>query len=310
MAGAIFDAEGRVLIQQRLQHQHLGGCWEFPGGKLESGETREEGLARELEEELGITPEVCRPLITVAYDYADKRVLLDVWRVDRFRGEPQSLEGQPFRWIELEQIGDYEFPAANWPIIHALGLPDRLLITPDPGGDGDGFLRRLEQAVKSDVSLVQLRAPSLSAADYLALAREALSLVRAAGGKLMLNGAPALIDRLPADGLHLPGRYLSQIEQRPLPAELLLSCACHDEAELARARSVDADFVLLGAVKPTQTHPGRPPLGWPAFDALVHGFPLPVYALGGMESDDQAIAWQHGGQGIAAIRALWPALVG
>lgn len=100
-------------------------------GKVEDGEPVRAALARELEEELGIRVERARPLIQVRHDYADKHVLLDVWEVDGFSGEAHGAEGQPLAWVEPRELADYEFPAANAPIVQAARLPAHYLITPD-----------------------------------------------------------------------------------------------------------------------------------------------------------------------------------
>ena len=109
-----------VLISKRLQHLHQGGLWEFPGGKVEPGESVYQALCRELYEELGILVEAAEPLIEVEHDYPDRRVLLDVWRVTGFAGQPEGRQGQDFRWVPLCELHDYQFPAANAPILGAL----------------------------------------------------------------------------------------------------------------------------------------------------------------------------------------------
>ena len=103
--------------------------WEFPGGKVESGEPVQIALSRELDEELGIQVNGARPLIRISHHYPDKSVLLDVWWVDAFTGEAHGREGQPVRWVRPKQLNEYEFPAANRPIVTAAQLPSRLWIT-------------------------------------------------------------------------------------------------------------------------------------------------------------------------------------
>ena len=117
VTAAIIMQDGKVLIAQRAREDRLALKWEFPGGKVEEGEAVGKALARELREELGIEVLACSPLMTVSHDYADKAVLLDVWRVTAFMGEPQGLEGQPVRWVPRHALADYEFPEANTPIM-------------------------------------------------------------------------------------------------------------------------------------------------------------------------------------------------
>lgn len=123
VAGIIVDDEGRILIARRPDHVHQGGLWEFPGGKCEPGEAPEAALARELGEELGITISRFSPFRCIAHDYADKQVLLDFWWVDGFSGEPSGAEGQQVRWVERASLGDYDFPAANEPVVAVLMEP-------------------------------------------------------------------------------------------------------------------------------------------------------------------------------------------
>ncbi len=120
MAGLLIDVEGRVLLAQRPAGKHLAGMWEFPGGKLESGEAPLAALARELHEELGIRMLHAEPLIRVPWQYGEQELLLDAWRVDRWGGVPRSLEGQALQWLPPEQIDPATLTPADGPILRAL----------------------------------------------------------------------------------------------------------------------------------------------------------------------------------------------
>ena len=121
------DAAGSVLIAQRPAGKHLAGGWEFPGGKLEPAEERLAGLARELREELGITLiGIPRPLIRVRHAYTSREVLLDIWVVKGYGGEPRGLDGQALRWCSQEELEAAELLPADRPIVAALRLPERL----------------------------------------------------------------------------------------------------------------------------------------------------------------------------------------
>jgi mutator protein MutT len=119
-----------VLIAQRPAGKHLAGSWEFPGGKLGSGEARVAGLARELREEIGIEIWRPRPLIRVRHEYPQAKVLLDVWVVRRFRGDARGLDGQKLRWLRRRELAlasaGGELLPADQPIVAALNLPERL----------------------------------------------------------------------------------------------------------------------------------------------------------------------------------------
>ncbi len=116
----VLDAQRRILVSRRAESAHQGGLWEFPGGKVEAGESLADALARELREELDIGIGRTSALLTVEHDYGDRRVLLDVHVVWEFSGEARSMEGQPLAWVEAEVLGDYAFPAANLPIVRAV----------------------------------------------------------------------------------------------------------------------------------------------------------------------------------------------
>lgn len=118
--GVIENGAGAVLISRRGASQHQAGKWEFPGGKVEAGESLPEALARELYEELGIRVLSCRALMVVDHDYVDKQVRLDVWRVTSFSGEPTGREGQAVSWVAIPALAGYAFPEANTPIVEAV----------------------------------------------------------------------------------------------------------------------------------------------------------------------------------------------
>ncbi|MCF6322995.1 MAG: Nudix family hydrolase [Gammaproteobacteria bacterium] len=304
MAAAIVR-DGKLLLARRHVEAHQGGLWEFPGGKVECGEDVRTALARELDEELGITLESARPLISVPHDYPDKSILLDVWRVDGFSGDAHGREGQPLMWVAIDELQQHDFPRANLPVITAMQLPAHYLITPDPVKEGDQFLKRLEVSLQAGVRLVQLRAKSLARPAYCALAVEVKVLCRRYEAKLLLNGSADMVLAVGADGLHLSGDELSSLNNRPLGCDYKLSASCHDAAELKQASDVGIDFAVLSPVMPTNTHPGAETLGWQQFESLLEASQVPVYALGGMMLADLATAQNAGAQGVAAIGALW-----
>jgi 8-oxo-dGTP diphosphatase len=119
--GVILDAERRILITRRAAGAHQGDLWEFPGGKVEPGETLDVALSRELREELGIAIGKTSALLEVLHDYGDKSVLLDVHVVWEFSGEARPLEAQPMAWVTPQELAHYAFPAANLPIVAAIG---------------------------------------------------------------------------------------------------------------------------------------------------------------------------------------------
>jgi len=305
VAAVIRDDNQQVLIAKRPDHAHQGGLWEFPGGKRDASESPEQALIRELQEELDIRATQYRPLIQVPYRYPEKSILLDVWEVSAWQGQPHGKEGQPIQWVREGELGNYHFPDANLPIIKACQLPPLYLITPVVGEDENVFVQQLQAALASGISLVQYRQKGLSVDQFESLASQVVQACRAAGARVILNSAPELVERLQADGLQLNTSELMSLTHRPLSDRYLVAASCHNQAEIQRAAELDLDFALLSPVQPTATHPEAHPIGWEQFADIVKRASLPVYALGGVSRLDMERAWQAGGQGVSAIRALW-----
>jgi 8-oxo-dGTP diphosphatase len=302
--GVIRNSSGEVLLARRHPHQHQGGLWEFPGGKLEAGETVADALRRELQEELTITVRQASPLIRIAHDYGDKRVLLDVWRVDAFDGEPQCNEDQPIRWVAPEALPEFDFPAANRPIVTAARLPGSYPIINGQLDDEDALFEQLEIVCRHGHQLAQWRVKADDDQAYLVQARRAVEHGRPHGLSLLLNAKPEQALAAGAAGVHLNGRRLWALRHRPLPAPMWVAASCHNPADILQAERMGVDFIVLSPVLATPSHPDSPPLGWDRFGAWTDAAKLPVFALGGLGLDHLAQAQTHGAQGIAGIRAF------
>lgn len=118
--GVVVREDGKILLARRPDHLHMGGRWEFPGGKVENGETVQQALIRELREEVAIEVRELQPLTEIRHDYPEKSVLLDTWWVTGFSGEAKGLEGQETAWVAVAELGNFRFPDANQPIIEAI----------------------------------------------------------------------------------------------------------------------------------------------------------------------------------------------
>ena len=366
VAAAITDPRGRILLARRTAGRDLAGLWEFPGGKREPGETPEQALIRELDEELGIQVQVGSPLIAVPQAYPHRRMRLDVRRVSAWKGIPKGHEGQALAWVPPHRLASYAMPPADIPVVAALTQPDRYLVTPAPGehtvadrrsrergfppsptasapdrrprerGDPASYLpfptprhsraggspwtlgptgaesedaawlAGIERALATGIRRLHLRLPHTFRHDRrTALFTRAVALIHAAGAEALIGGDIELA-RATGAGVHLRAAQLAGLHERPLPRTLLVAASCHDEAELHHAQRLGCDFAVLGPVQPTPTHPEAPGLGWTRFAALRETVSLPIYAIGGLAPADIPKARQHGAQGIAAIRALWP----
>lgn len=296
------------LLAQRPADKIWAGYWEFPGGKIEPGETAHAALVRELQEELGIAVQRATPWLMRQFTYPHATVRLNFFRVTAWQGELHPHEGQQFAWQPLaafraEACVSPLLPA-NAPVLRALSLP--LLYAISNAGElgVDEFLRRLELALAQGLRLLQLREKNMPATEFRTLAVRTLKLAHAHGAKVMLNGDVALAQELGADGVQLTGSQLAQLSERPQ----LEWCAasCHTAAELRRAEALGCDFALLSPVLPTLSHPGATPLGWENFSALARDCSIPVYALGGLTLKDKEMACLHGAHGIALLRQAWP----
>ena len=304
VAGVITDARGRILLARRTVGRDLAGLWEFPGGKVDPGETPGQALARELREELGIEARIGAPLIEVPQQYPHKRLRLDVRHVASWSGTVKALDGQALAWVPPAKLAAYPMPPADRPVVAALGAPDRYLITPVPEDDAR-WLAGLEAALEAGIRRVQLRAPGWEGPRWHALVEQAIVRCLAVDAEVLVNGDVALAQACGV-GVHLRASQLMAMGQRPLPEGQAVFASCHDGAELAHAEAIGCDAVVLGPVLPTASHPGAPTLGWQGFAALREHVALPIYALGGMTPAHIDEARRHGAQGVAAIRGLWP----
>ncbi|GHE95083.1 8-oxo-dGTP diphosphatase MutT [Thalassotalea profundi] len=120
VAVGVILSDKQVFLTKRAEHVHQGGKWEFPGGKVETGESVAQALYRELKEEIGIEVLSCLPLVEIAHDYPDKSVLLEVFVVDNYLGEPSAQEGQQESWFDINDLSALDFPEANQAIIEKL----------------------------------------------------------------------------------------------------------------------------------------------------------------------------------------------
>lgn len=303
--GVVRGADGRVLIAERRPGTPGAGEWEFPGGKIEAGETVEQALSRELHEELGISVIHSRPLIRVGHAGPAGPVILHAREVLEHQGEAYGREGQSLDWIERGRLRCPPLLLSSRSIVHALKLPETYLFTGQEPSESDVFLSRLETALRSGVTMLRLRRPDLDDNEYHELARDALPVAHAAGAAVLLDRDAGQVEESGADGLHLNSHSLMTLDGRPIGASRWLAASCHDGGQLRQAARIGCDFAVLSPVAPTSSHPDARPLGWPAFSELAREAALPVYAMGGMSPADRCTAREHHGQGTAGISAFW-----
>jgi len=302
-AAVLQRPDGSFLLAQRPADKIWAGYWEFPGGKVEQGESAYKALVRELREELGIEVKAAYPWLTRVFIYPHATVRLSFFRVTDWTGELHPHEGQQFSWQQPRQVLVSPILPANTPILRALELPDLYAISNAAELGVEVFLSRLEAKLDGGLGLIQLREKNMPGDEFRVLAQRVLKLAHARGAKVLLNGDVQLAQELGADGVQLSAQQLVELQERP--ALDWCAASCHNIEELCRAQDLDCDFALLSPVLPTLSHPGAPHLGWDSFAAIAGGVSIPVYALGGLTDGARQIAWQHGAHGISLLRQAW-----
>lgn len=303
-AAVILRPDGDVLLAQRPVGKAYEGYWEFPGGKLEPGETPRAALDRELREELGLDVVRASPWFVQRYVYPHAHVELHFFRVFEWRGEPHGHDNQAFAWQTPGRFDVAPLLPANTLVLRALLLPSVYGITLAGALGADAFLGRAQAAFAQGLRLVQVREKDWSESRQRELCTALIGLADAHGARVLLNGTAENARAWGCAGVHWTSAALAAAAERP--RDLLCAASCHSAAELARAGELGLDFAVLGPVQPTPTHPDAAPLGWSGFASLVADAMLPVYALGGLARADLDVAIAHGAHGVALRRAAWP----
>jgi 8-oxo-dGTP diphosphatase len=292
-----------VLLAQRPEGKPWAGWWEFPGGKIEQGESVLLALKRELHEELGIEVLTAFPWLTRSFEYPERQVNLHFFIVRDWWGEPQACEGQVLSWQYPGSVSVGPMLPANAPILPALCLPEIYAITNMLELGEAMFFERMLTALDDGLKMIQVREKQLSTEALTQFARKVIGLAKPYAAKVIINSTIKLAQELNADGVQLNSRQLMQMQAKP--EGLICGASCHNALELEHAKQLGLDFVLLSPVLATQSHPDAKALGWTSFAGYLIDYPLAVYALGGMKPEHLLSAWQHGAHGIAMQRAIW-----
>lgn len=305
VAGVLRDTRGRILLARRTEGRDLAGAWEFPGGKVEPGESADQALRRELHEELGIDVGHIEALISVPQRYPSKSIVLDVYSVQSYTGKPRGREKQALAWSPPEKLASYPMPPADRPVVAALTQPSSLAITPEFYGEKQSFLSYIERQLDSGIRLIQLRTQLPGGKSRKELALDIRTLCQASDAILSINEDIELAKALDCP-VHLKSWQLMQADIVSQLAGLSFSAACHTIEELRRAEILAATYALLGPVLDTASHPEQKGMGWPGFNRLRNEVSLPIYALGGLGVNELSTARIHGAQGVAGISGFWP----
>ncbi len=302
--GVIKNQDNEVLISKRADHVHQGGLWEFPGGKIEAGEKVTDALIRELKEELGITCEKIQPLSEIEFDYGDKKVCLHTRIVNEFTGSASGCEGQKIQWVNLKLLDDYTFPEANITILRQIQLPEHIQIT-GQYSTIDELLSRSEQCFQKKISMLHFRAHHLSDSEYINHAKALKSLCADHAVALIVNRNQKVFEEVDADGLHLTRYEARNYSKRPVDRDKYLSVSCHSSYEIIVAQNLMADYCFISPVKDAISHDAGEAIGFEAFENFCHQSPFPLYALGGMTTEDIKQVRSLGGAGVAGISEYW-----
>src|SRR5690606_30967676 len=310
--GVILDPKGRVLLGQRPEGKAWPEWWELPGGKIEPGESVQQALVRELQEELGIQVTKSTPWVTYVYEYPKTIVRLAFWKVTGWEGEPRGLENQALAWTHPHQPEVGPVLPATEPPLRWLGFSEQYLVSHIGSAQGLApWLERLDAALKKGVGFVQFREPQWQArahenetdrSELEAAFRAVLQRCRQAGARCLVNSIHPEAWWSEADGVHL--RSSDVLLARAVPAKpALVAASVHNEAERDAAAATKVDFMVIGHVLPTPSHPNAEPLGWPRLQELAAAAGCPVYAIGGQGPQTLETAQQHGAHGVAFVRA-------
>lgn len=302
-AAVILGPDGRVLLAQRPPGRAYAGYWEFPGGKLEPGETPRHALDRELHEELGLTVRRAVPWLVQRYRYPHAHVELHFFRVFAWDGKPTGHDGQAHAWQTPGRFDVAPLLPANTVVLRSLLLPPVYGITMAGAlGEAD-FLVRVQMALDGGLELIELREKDWPMARQRAFAETLGALARPKGATIVLNGTVEAAREWRCGGVHWTAAALAAATARP--PDILCAASCHTREEIERAAALGLDFAVLGPVLPTPSHPGAITLDWEGFARIAAAAPLPIYALGGLAHDDLDVAMAHGAHGVALRRAAW-----
>lgn len=297
VAIALLMYRGKVLVGWRNADQHQGNKYEFPGGKIEAGETPVEACRREIFEEVGVGIQHWHAFDVIHHVYEDVEVFLHLFHATVSEQYLADIQ-KPWTWYSRDQLLELNFPKANRPIIqrlfwhHYIKISDDLTALRDSKKDTSHektvlplFYYRTEFKPSVIQEIQQIDQDDLS--------------------RLIVNidiwvKLPESLQKAVA-AVHYKQQQVMDLQMGQLPLGMRCIAACHDMVSLQRAHSLGFDAVILSPVLPTKTHPDAHALGWEQFAQYAKSSDLPVFALGGLSPADLSIAQQHHAYGIAGI---------
>ena len=292
VAIALLFYQNQVLVGWREAKQHQGNKYEFPGGKVEQGELPVEACRREVIEEVGVDIERWHASDFISHEYEDLIVNLHIFHASVQPTQLAEIK-QPWRWYSREELGQLNFPKANQSMIQKLQWPQRIKIAEDldilSSLDTDQMLYwRVEATPERIMQLQQYPVDQLS--------------------KLIINqqlwSQLNELQQQTIRTIHLKQIQLMDLKQGELKSGYRYLAACHDLTALMHAEQIGCEAALLSPVLATATHPETPALGWEQFKQMAEQVQIPVFALGGMKTEELDYAKSQHAYGIAGIRYI------
>ncbi|ABL02722.1 mutator MutT protein [Candidatus Ruthia magnifica str. Cm (Calyptogena magnifica)] len=301
VVGVLRNKNQEILISKRKKEQFMGGFWELPGGKIETGESLKQAIIRELKEELGIQVNQLTLHKTMMHKYEDRAVQLSIYNINEHQNTPLGIEGQAISWASVDELNNYKLLPTMKAFISSITLPNKYWITPSSNHQSDEWMGKFNQKLNSDITLLQLRSKIELDNSFI---RELNNKCKKNNIKLLLNTINKTFNEPYCDGWHLTTTEMLKLSKRPCADNKLLGVSTHNLTEALKAQTMGADFVVISPVQTTKTHPDTISLGWDIAKEIVDKLNIPVYFLGGMALKDLEKTQQLGAQGIAGISAF------
>ncbi|TCB46899.1 NUDIX domain-containing protein [Acinetobacter terrestris] len=292
VAIAILLHQDKVLVGWREAKQHQGNKHEFPGGKVEEGESPLAACRREIYEEVGIGLQDWHAFDVIRHEYDDVIVNLHLFHAIVPSALLNEIQ-QPWRWYSRDELLSLNFPKANQAMIKRLHWAHQIKIS-DRLNALDAL--KLDQLMYWRVEGTQAQIIEISG-----LSVEKLSVLIV---NIELYQQLNSIQQQAISAIHLKQSQVMALMQGDLITGKRYIAACHDLVSMKQAQKMGCDAILLSPVLATETHPEAPALGWEQFKNLAEQVEIPVFALGGMQTGDLLTAQQQGAYGIAGIRFL------
>lgn len=302
--GVMQQADDQVLLAERPVGKPWSGYWEFPGGKVELGETAEEALCRELKEELGVTVTKLYPWITRTFDYPAKydagklvseakTVKLSFFIVTEWLGVPRGLENQTLKWQSPFNMQVEPMLPANSPIFAALQLPKKAMLATLSTLHQARFFNELAAVLNAGVRMIIVRDAQHDEIAFTKIVEKMMVMLKPYAAKVMIEHDNT-DGKIQVDGQHYSAQALHAITKKN--QKILTGATCRDVNDLNQAAKLGLDYVLYSPARM-----GQQEIDWPRFAEAIRDYAIPTYVLGEITGESFAHARSYGAHGIVAF---------